>query len=90
LREGEGRQAQHSGRDEEAELERAAMRNGHEGFSRTVGGAEGLYRAEGKQARNLRKDRRGTPTRVFCAKSAEVKEIIGDSILRDAKEFVRV
>jgi hypothetical protein len=30
------------------------------------------------------------PPRVFCAKSAEVEEIIGESILRDAKEFVRV
>jgi hypothetical protein len=31
-----------------------------------------------------------TPTPVFCAKSAEGVEGIGDSVLRDAKECVRV
>jgi hypothetical protein len=38
----------------------------------------------------MERRQKGTPPRVLCAKSAESIEEIGDSVLRVAKECVRV
>ena len=55
-------------------------------------GSERILRqsSHGQDMSSRRGEKTGVPTPVFCAKSAEGHETIGDSVFDGAKECVRV